>query len=792
MEHTMTTTVNHWEQRYATAQSMLHAASAVANASVFPHWLDDHSFWYRRRGDAGLEYRIVDAATGEVRTAFTHAAVTLAMSSCAGTDFGAQHPSVVVQSVDYAGGEAILNVQGVHYAYSAVGGSRELAGNTNPTGMNLSPDGRLGAFLGGNDLWIRILATGEERALTHDGEERNAYGVKPAAIRRLQEDRADTNPACPEGCWSPDSRRFLTLQTDERHVPPLPLIDFAPPDGIRPVVIATPTSVPGDTRVTEFRIVSIDVETGAQTEPDYRRLTAVRMNDTPFSAGLTWWDAAGSTAYFVDITRGERSVHVVEFDVASGRTRRLLSEYDDERIDLGPNVYEPALVRALPETNELIWYSERSGHGHLYLYDLMSGELKRPITAGQWQVRELLHVDPNRRDLLILAAGIVPGGDPYISKPCTVSLDTGHVRVVSDEPGDHIIWMPQSSRLALLGALGEEPTTVAGVSPSGAYFIETVGRVDDFPRTVLRRRTGDEISVLETAEDRGLPGEWTWPEPVALTAADGVTVTHGLLFKPNGYEAAGSYPVIDLIYGGPQMSFVPKSAFAHGGVGTDLQLLEAAHLATLGAFVLILDGRGTAGRERSFAQASYGALHTASNLEDHVAALNQLAERYPSMDLDRVGVCGFSAGGYAAAHAALRYGHVFKVCVAGGGNYDQRLFWHTWGERFQGDDPDAWVAQAAKTYASALSGKLLLIHGLLDPACSPGGMFQLTQALIEANRDFDLVIEPRGGHQLGGYALRRRLDYLVTHLFRSAPPVGLRVSGPFDEPPFNSTGDKHA
>jgi dipeptidyl aminopeptidase/acylaminoacyl peptidase len=580
----------------------------------------------------------------------------------------------------------------------------------------------------GGNLWFR------DRPLTNDGADDNAYGVRPLAWRRFAGDRS------PEALWSPDASRLLTVQVDERHVP----------GGI---------STPGDPRVTELRVLSIDVATGRQVEARYPRLTSTRMNDTPMSANLAWWGADSRVAYFVDVERHERSAYVVAFDVETGATRVVFSEHAEMRIDLGPNVYEPTPMRALQETKELVWWSERSGFGHLYVYDLETGACKRQLTSGEWQVRDVLHVDQDRRDVLFLAAGLAAGDDPYTCRPCLVALDGGEPSVVSEEPGDHVIWKP--------GAWGLEEAGVSGVSPDGGYFVETVGRVNAFPRTVLRRRDGDEVAVLEVAEDDGLPSTWTWPEPFTAKAADGATETYGLLFRPPGYDPADSYPVIDVVYGGPQLSWVPKSAFAHGGFGPDRQLLEAAHLASLGAFVLILDGRGTGGRERAFRLASYGTVR-APNLEDQVAALHQLAACEPAVDLDRVAVCGFSAGGNSAVHAILRFPDVFHVAVAGGGAYDLRLFWHTWGERYVGPyDAELYDAQAAKTYASRLDGKLLLIHGLEDSVCPPQMTFDLLDAFIAAGKDVDLVIEPSEGHDFGDHALRRRLAFLTTHLFPS-------------------------
>jgi dipeptidyl aminopeptidase/acylaminoacyl peptidase len=327
---------------------------------------------------------------------------------------------------------------------------------------------------------------------------------------------------------------------------------------------------------------------------------------------------------------------------------------------------------------------------------------------------------------------------------------------------------------------GADPRLISGVSPSGQFFVETVGGINRLPETVLRARDGRQIALIERAEARRLPKTWQWPEAVSLKAADGETLVYGLLFKPADYDPSKSYPVIDFIYGGPQVSVVPKIAFADtSATGT---LLEAAAYATLGAFALVLDGRGTANRERKFREASHGAVHTASNLEDHIAAIRQLGTHYPAMDLQRVGITGFSGGGYMTALAALRFGDFFKVAVAGGGNYDQALFWHSWGERYHGPfEAEHYRAQAAKTYASGLQGKLLLIHGLMDSGCHPAALFQLIQALIENNKDFDLVVLPKARHEWTGYGTRRKLDYFTTHLFGATPPKGVKIVLPHDE-----------
>ncbi|HKR87713.1 MAG TPA: DPP IV N-terminal domain-containing protein [Phenylobacterium sp.] len=766
-----------WAERYEFAQAALLAEHCVANGAVYPIWLDESRFWYKRSGETGPEYCIVDAATGERRIAVTQAALALALAAELKTSIDPGQLIVRNLEFDLESDQLAFEAYGAAYCYSLADGVLRRAEKRSDMNWLASPDGSAALVLRDYNLWLRDLATGAERALTTDGVEFYAYGEPPAARRS---GRAFTQDAVPEALWSPDGRWIFTLQTDDRQVPELAVADYALGEGVRPKIRANRTSLPGDAKVTEFRMLAIEVATGRQVEARYPRLNAVRMNSTPFAAGLAWWSADGRTAYFVDIERGERKAHVVAFDVASGAVRVAFSEESETYVEVSVIVYSAALITPLPETNELVWYSERTGRGHLYLYDLSTGALRNAITAGPWQIRDVLSVDPKRREIIFLAGGLSEDATPYLGKPCVASLDGGDVRILSAAPGEHRIWRPSEIGLTVRRLEGLDPSRISGVSPTGDYFVETVSTVDSAPISFLRRRDGAEIAVLETAL-ADLPAGWSAPEPVRCTAADGATEIYGLLFKPLGYEEGRRYPVIDLIYGGPQVSHVPRGHFADGDLVSSLTYLDAIHLSALGAFVLVLDGRGTAQREQAFRTASYGAAHLASNLEDHVAALRQLAEHRPQMDLDRVGITGFSGGGYMTAHAALRFGEVFKVAVAGCGNYDQALFWHSWGERYHGAfDPAHYAAQAAKTYAAGLTGKLMFVHGLLDEGCHPAALFQLVQALIEADKDADLVILPRGGHDWTGYGLRRRWEYLATHLVE-APPKGAAFKPALDQ-----------
>lgn len=735
----------------------------VLNAEVYPFWIPGtESFWYKRQTDKGNRFVVFDAAKGSRTEAFDHVKLAAQLAKATAKDVDAEDLPIFGLSLSLALRTAAFTALGKSWTWDAARDTlaEDTGTRRDRKSLLISPDGAKALFLKEFNLWVRDLESGTEKALTTDGVRYYAYAGVPDATGR---------PAVqPEAVWSPDSARVFTAQVDDRQVSDLPMIDYAPKDGsVRPTASAVRTALPADEHVTGFRLMVIDAATGKQVAAHYPAIPAVRMNDTPFGGGRAWWSADGKTAYVVEVERGERTARLVAIEAATGATRTVLEERAERYLELGSNVYLPAAIVPLPATDELVWYSERSGWAHLYLYDLATGSLKRQLTSGDWLVRDVVAVDAARRELYVTVAGRVPGRHPYYREAARVNLDTGELTVLSSSDADHKVRSKSDFDAFILALLGEDTERLSALSPSGAFLVETVTRADRPARTVVLRRDGSEAAVVETADASRVPKGWTWPEPLLLKAADGTTDIAAVVFRPPDFSPERRYPVIDCIYGGPQVSNVPESF----GIFGSTSYLDAASLAELGFVSVIVDGRGTTERDRAFHEASYGAAHTASNLEDHVAAIRQLAARFPYLDLDRVGITGFSGGGYMTAVAMLRFPDFFKVGVAGAGNYDQRLFWHTWGERYQGPlEGDGYLPQAALTYAKELKGKLMFIHGLADAGCHPAGLFQLTQALIDAEKDFDLTLQPRAAHEMGGWAQRRQWDYFVRHLAGLEPP----------------------
>jgi len=758
------------EARYRRAEALLQWESRemVLNPVIYPRWFGKtNCFWYERRTRGGREIRIVDAVNQTNGLAFDHERFGAALRATFGDEMTVGNPQVHAFQ---------LHVSPLRLHFKA--GTRDCTylpadgvlrhSSEQPAEATVAPDGSASAYVKAHDLWLREHDSGRERRLTTDGLPLYSYATTPDGFRPGQ--RTDL-PVRPRLIWSPDSRRLLTFRTDDRLVGTMPMIVFSPPGGGRPSSYEARIALPGDQHVTRFEALSIDVTSGRQVPARYPAIRDARMNFNPVEHGFMWWSADSRIAYFVELERGERCARVVEFDTHTGTCRVVFEERSDAYLDLGANVYARACIVPLPETGELIWYSARSGLAQLYLYDLRSGACTRAITSGPARVRDVLHVDTKRREVLFVGSG---GGDPYVfgRSIAVASLETGEQRFLIRDELDHYGFSRDCYEL-LIEELrsGISTSDVASASPTGDYFVETTTATNRAPTTTLRDRDGRMVLVVESADASGLPQWWRWPELLRAVAADGTTPLNALVFRPSDWSPDRTYPVLDHEYGGPQVSWVNTGSFDE-----PFSYVRSAALAELGCIVVLVDGRGTASRDRAFHLASYGKLHTASNLEDHVAAIQQLAAVDRSVDLTRVGIHGFSGGGYMAVHGILRFSEFYRVGVAAAGNYDNRIFDCTWAERYHGLVGEAdYVAQSTTTYAKNLRGKLLLVHGMLDIGVHPAQLFQLVDALEQENKDFDLVLLPNGKHELGSYAERRIWDYLVRHLVGAEPPAGIEI-----------------
>lgn len=745
-------------QVYMRAEAFLswNAQRCVLNAEVTPVWIaPGERFWYQNRTRRGLEYILVDPAGPTRQLAFDHARLAAALSTASGRAYEAYRLSL--SALVFEEQSVAFDLDGRRWrcdleTYTCVEVEHRPA---NPAEL-LSPDGQWAAFTRRHNLYIRNTTTNEEIALTHDGKRYYDYGAEAEARLSTVSDQRFGRAAPPVAAWSPDSRKLVTQRLDQRRVRDLHLIQHAPPDGsARPVLYAYRYPLVGDQEVPLAEYVVLDVEKRTQTffemQPEI-----IQFEISPLLTGLVWWSQDSQRAYYIQQERGFRTLRLYEVDAGTGASRLLAEEHGQTNISYNLAIINPPNVRILEASRAFIWFSQRDGWAHLYLYDLESGQLRHQITQGAWNVLDILRVDEERGLLYFTGCGREPGVDPYYEYLYRVGLNGGEVELLTPEDAAHKITL----------------------SPSGRYFVDTFSRVDLPPVTVLRTMDGELVQKLEEADVQLLLEKgWRFPERFSVKARDGVTDIYGVIYRPTNFDPDKQYPVLDAIYPGPHIIRTPKSfpttpreAFRFWGPQAE---------AELGFIVITIDGLGTPFRSKAFLDVSYQNTHEAGGLEDHIAGLKQLAARYPYMDLERVGIYGHSGGGYASARAILAYPDFYKVAVSSAGGHDHRGYFAGWFERYQGLlEGDNYNAQDNTLIAHQLKGKLLLAWGELDDNVHPSMCIRLADALIKANKDFDMLLLPNRNHGFSSdlYFTRRRWDYLVQHLLGMTPPEGYSIT----------------
>jgi dipeptidyl aminopeptidase/acylaminoacyl peptidase len=619
-----------------------------------------------------------------------------------------------------------------------------------------SPDGNRVAFARDGNLFIRNGQSGEEIALTEDGDAACPYATPlPSPLGAAGIVTRDPQPAT-SVLWSPNSERLLSFRIDARGTGQYHLVQSTPLNGQRrPVLHSYAYPLPGDERVPTAELFLFDViqKTVKQIKSEP---IPVLYYGGPIRDGWTWWDDAGEHVYMLLRGRGCQSLSLIEIEAETGAARTIVEEHSETGIDPHLTSAGKPNVRIVKDGSSVLWFSQRDGWGHLYLYDAQTGKLQRQLTAGAWAVADVLRVDDASGWVYFTAVGTPAATDPYFELLYRVSLDGGSPQLLTPEDATHRVTF----------------------SPSGDFFIDSYSRVDQPPVALLRQVDGTPILELERADvDDLLATGWTYPERFRVKARDGVTDIFGVLLRPTNFDSSRPLPVLDDIYAGPQTNRAPAS-FAgytspshqhpsHAARG----FWHAQALAELGFAVVMVDGLGMPFRSKAFRDWSFRQVGD-GGIEEHVLALRQLATRHPYLDLERVGIFGHSAGGYASTHAMLRFPDFFKVAVSSAGNHDHRLDKATWIERYMGlPVGDYYHQQANSTLAHQLQGRLLLIHGEMDENVHVSSTLQLVDALIKANKDFDLLIFPNRPHACTDdpYFVRKRWDYFVRHLLNMEP-----------------------
>ena len=771
--------------RYKKAQAMMQGTlkfgtgNIVPNALLFPVWIEGtNCFWYEQQLKGGTIFRLVNADAGSNEPAFDHNALAEALSQAVGEQVDAVNLPInfrnIISPVDMT-----ISLEPLTLSFTAFNKRWKFIDESAsltlieqiPRNWLISPDGRHAAFSRDYNIWVKDLHTHQERALTIDGEQYYQYAI-PGSVHGND---GMTSILGLQAQWSPDSKRLFTVQLDQRQVKTVGVVHHVPSDGsLRPQTTFHKLAFPGDEQIEAYRLLSIEVETGSVQGADYARVPATYGGSGGFfENAFGWWNIDSRHAYFIDVDRYYKYARVVTFDTLTGATKTLFEERSVTRVSLSSGPFDLVGFTPLPETHEIVWYSDRSGWPHLYLYDLVTGQLKHAITSGKWAVRDIIFFDAKRRELFITTSGRVDNSqqskDPYYRDLVRVNIDTGQIATLVSSDDEYITVSPRDIMQTLNGYAGVS----SGVSPLGDYAVTTRSRADKIPKSYLISRNGEKILDLETADISGLPESWRWPEPVKMKAADGKTDIYGVIYRPSDFSADKSYPVIDQSFIAYPYPIAAKGAFENN-MALGSAYFEAASLAELGFIVVQIDGRGSRFRGKKFWDESYGWMSASSNIDDHVSGIKQLAERFPYMDLERVGISGLNMGGNGVLEGLLKHPDFYKVGTVGQ-LYDARIMGANWGDFNEGIDinPDE---KHPEDLVSNLRGKLLLMVGLEDyvPAAAT---FRLVAALYKSNKDFDLIVDPNWGYSANQYQIRRAWDYLVRHLMGEQPPEEFNLAG---------------
>ena len=603
----------------------------------------------------------------------------------------------------------------------------------------LSPDKKKAAFIKDWNLWVRDEATKKETQLTMDGVKDFGYATDNAGWKKSES---------PILLWSPDSKKIASFQQDQRHVSDMFLVST---NTGTPKLSSWKYPLPVDSDIIRIQRVIIEVDNAKlirfKMPPDPRRGTLCDDIACSGSFDDNEWNADGSQLAFVSTSRDHKVENMRIADAQTGEVKDLFEEKVATQYESGQGKVN---WHFLPSSNEIIWYSERDDWGHIYLYDATTGKLKNQVTRGSFVVTQLLKTDEKNRVLFFEANGKEKDRDPYFSHFYRVDFDGRNLQLLTSEDGNHDV----------------------SLSPDGKYFTDNYSTPDVPAISVLRDMHGKLILTLEKADiSRLIATGWKAPENVNVKSRDGKWDLYGLVFTPSSLDKTKKYPVVNYIYPGPQGGAVGSRSFASSR-GDNQALAE------LGFVVVVIDGTCNPGRSKSFHDICYGNMAD-NTLEDQISGLKQLALTHPYMDLERVGVWGHSGGGFATAAAMFRFPDFYKVGISESGNHDNRNYEDDWGERYIGllvkgeRGRSNYDGQANQNFASKLKGKLMLAHGAMDDNVPPYNTYLVVDALIKANKDFDLVIFPNARHGYGAdglYMMRRRWDYFVRYLLGGEPP----------------------
>lgn len=687
--------------------------SYIKGGSIEPHWMaDGSSFWYAEGAPDNTVIYKVDPRANTKTPLFDTARLRKALTSLLGHEppfRGLPFDTFNFvdedeQTVMFTVGDKTFTLRLETYRMSRAPtlSEEEKSHLALMPGEIRSPDGRWFAGLKDHNVWLRSVTNGQSVQLTTDGTEDYSWSTRPWQVLRAR--------------WSPDSRYLAVKRLDWRKVGKSPIVHYLK----TPVQVDWGPEMHAGGPMPQMKLYIINVTSKQQVRLDI-------ANDEDRVLFMRGWQPDSSELLFIKVNREYTRVDLMAASPGSSATREILSDTQKTFMLKAYWRTSPGFV-LLEDGKKFIWLAERDGWRHLYLYDI-SGKLIRRLTKGPHPVDRVITVDEKAGWVYFTAHGNLQR--PYDTHLYRVNLNAKGFAQLTEATGQHEVQFV----------------------PSKEFFLDTHSSVNRPPAVELRTAVGALSQTLSKANFDDLKElQWKAPEEFQVKAADGKTDLYGILYKPHDFDPSKKYPVIEVIYGGPWESECVLSTFIPEGWGQ-----TALELAQLGFITFVVDGRGTPERGKEFQDVVYGNIGR-YEIPDHTAALRQLGEMRPYMDLNRVGIYGHSFGGYLAIRALLLSPDAYHVAVSSGPAVDLTGLSFVDSEPYLGTPqkyPERYEYASNLRLASNLRGKLLLIQGTIDGNLS--NIMKMADALIRADKQFDLLLLPELDHNI--HRIRPRKTY---------------------------------
>ncbi|WP_158828119.1 S9 family peptidase [Mucilaginibacter lacusdianchii] len=756
----------------------------VFSTSVDAHWLKSSDrFWYAYETNNGKNWYIVDPSSRSKKLLFDNAKLAAAITMIVKDPFDAQHlpienlkftkdektiqfelkSSVEQVKKDRKDKKAADSLEKKTFYFQYNLQNQQLAElekyeklKPKPQWASISPDSSAVLFSREYNLYWMDKAnykkalkdeddkTIVEHQLTTDGVENYAYGgsFMNETNVELEKNRKKRKPA--PVLWSPDSKHFSLMRTDQRKVKDFWVINsIAMP---RPTLETYKYQMPGEKEapIRELYLFDFDAKTSKKLNVSLFKDQELSVWPAPVlqknrddEFRPSTWLGTNDKFFFYRTGRDLKKIDVCQVDIHTGAVKVLV----EERLNTYVEINRPGIING---GKELVEWSERDGWAHFYLYDA-DGKLKNQITSGSFHCNDIVNIDEKNRVLYFTASGREQGQNPYYSHLYRINLDGSHLELL--DPGDF--------------------DNANSMSDDSHYFVGNFSRVNSAPKSVLYDNMGHKLMDLEATDLTALMAAgYKFPEPFKVKADDGITDLYGVMYKPFDFDATKKYPIIEYVYPGPQTEAV-NTAFSTAMGNVD-------RLAQLGFVVVTVGNRGgNPGRSKWYHNFGYGNLRD-YGLADKKTAVEQLADRYPFIDISRVGITGHSGGGFMSTAAMLVYPDFFKVAVSESGNHDNSIYNRWWSEKHHGvketigkDTTFQYSIDKNQDLAKNLKGHLLLSTGDIDNNVNPANTIRVINALIKANKRFDYVLLPGQRHAYGDmtdYFFWMKADYFVKHL----------------------------